>query len=132
MSEVFKVVHIDGKGFGCIATKKIKYGTLILKENPQLLVRNIGKNWLPTQENNGNIVELFNSMDKADQEEYLKLSSDQGSSHQVALWGGGSDSKTLKIVSIFITNGNPTEDGTACGLCLKYSRFNHSCCANAC
>ena len=36
MSEFYQVVKIDGKGFGCVATKDIKRGTLILKEKGQV------------------------------------------------------------------------------------------------
>ena len=32
MSDFYKLVAIDGKGFGCVATKKIKPGTLIFSE----------------------------------------------------------------------------------------------------
>ena len=40
MSEFYQVVEIDGKGLGCVATKDIKRGTLILKEKAQIL-RNV-------------------------------------------------------------------------------------------
>ena len=32
ISEFYKVVEIEGKGMGCIATKKIKPGTVILTQ----------------------------------------------------------------------------------------------------
>ena len=32
ISEFYKVVEIEGKGMGCIATKKIKPGTIILAQ----------------------------------------------------------------------------------------------------
>ena len=34
MSDFYNLVAIDGKGFGCVATKKIKPGTLIFSEKP--------------------------------------------------------------------------------------------------
>ena len=34
MSDFYKLIEIDGKGFGCVATKKIKPGTLIFSEKP--------------------------------------------------------------------------------------------------
>ena len=34
MSDFYKLVAIEGKGFGCVATKKIKPGTLIFSEKP--------------------------------------------------------------------------------------------------
>ena len=36
MSDVYKIVEIEGKGLGCIATKDIQRGDLILREKPQL------------------------------------------------------------------------------------------------
>ena len=35
MNNLYKFEKIDGKGFGCIALKDIKKGTLILEEKPQ-------------------------------------------------------------------------------------------------
>ena len=37
MSELYQVKEIEGKGFGCVATRDIQSGTLILSETPQLL-----------------------------------------------------------------------------------------------
>ena len=37
MSELYQVKEIEGKGFGCVATRDIKSGTLILSETPQLI-----------------------------------------------------------------------------------------------
>ena len=34
MSDFYKLIEIDGKGLGCIATKMIKPGTLIFSERP--------------------------------------------------------------------------------------------------
>ena len=41
MSDLYKVDQIAGKGLGCIATKDIKRGTLILREVAQVS----GNNW---------------------------------------------------------------------------------------
>ena len=41
MGDLYKVDHIAEKGLGCIATKDIKRGTLILREVAQLS----GNNW---------------------------------------------------------------------------------------
>ena len=77
----FKVVKIDGKGMGCIASKHIKKGTLILQEKPQCIVKNtqtttVGEK--PTYFGNlpetfNNILTSYEQMSKFDQEEYLKL-----------------------------------------------------------
>ena len=37
MSELYQVKEIEGKGVGCVATRDIKSGTLILSETPQLI-----------------------------------------------------------------------------------------------
>ena len=39
MSNIYKLVQIEGKGIGCIALKPIKIGTLILSEKPQVIAR---------------------------------------------------------------------------------------------
>ena len=36
MSDICEIKEIDGKGFGCFATKDIKRGTVVLIETPQL------------------------------------------------------------------------------------------------
>ena len=36
MSDLFKLEAIDSKGFGLVATKDVKRGTLILKEKAQI------------------------------------------------------------------------------------------------
>ena len=46
MSDIFRIVRIDGKGLGCIATKDIPRGTLILNETPQLKCTMKG-GWIP-------------------------------------------------------------------------------------
>ena len=38
MTEFFQVKPIEGKGFGIVATKFIKRGTLILQEEPQIQI----------------------------------------------------------------------------------------------
>ena len=36
MAAIYKVVNIEGKGLGCVASTDIKRGSLILNENPQI------------------------------------------------------------------------------------------------
>jgi hypothetical protein len=36
MAAIYKVVEIEGKGLGCVASTDIKRGSLILNENPQM------------------------------------------------------------------------------------------------
>jgi hypothetical protein len=39
MPEFYKVVKIDGKGLGCVATKDIDRRTLILREKAQIVYK---------------------------------------------------------------------------------------------
>ena len=72
MSELYKILEVTGKGLGAIATKDIKKGTLILKENRQLVAKSNVPN-TSTDEYVRNIIRGFNQMSQLDQEEYLKL-----------------------------------------------------------
>ena len=38
MANLYKVIDIQGKGFGCVATQDIPKGTLILAEKPQIVL----------------------------------------------------------------------------------------------
>ena len=70
MSEFHQVVKIDGKGFGCVATKDIKRGTLILREQPEIICKRPGlvtPVWIKSLEKS------FKQMNKNNQEEFLKL-----------------------------------------------------------
>ena len=70
MSAFYKVEKIVGKGFGCIATKDIKRGTLILKEKGQVFdngSKSVTEDWIK------NVVNSFNGISKSDQEEFFKL-----------------------------------------------------------
>ena len=70
MSEFYKVVKIDGKGFGCVATKDIKRGTLILREKAQMIYKN---SEFVTSDSIKSMVTSFEQMSKNNQEEFLKL-----------------------------------------------------------
>ena len=68
MANLYKVIEIQGKGFGCVATQDIPKGTLILAEKPQIVLDqaifgNLRKN----------VCSGFFAMSKEDQQEYLKL-----------------------------------------------------------
>ena len=66
MSDFYKVVAIDGKGFGCVATKKIKPGTLIFSEKPAL-----GN--CPETIYFKTMMSSFKKLTQNDQKEYLEL-----------------------------------------------------------
>ena len=63
-NDLYHVVPIEGKGFGCVALKDIKIGTLIIEEIPQ---------FPPAKKETGDLVgilfslmECFNSMSETD------------------------------------------------------------------
>ena len=139
MPDFYQVMKIEGKGFGCVATQDITIGTLILSENPQIaVIDNDGEGFLaPTYVRE--VMKSFHLLEKADQEEYLKLSA-AGSMwlnrqnkdtlcHDIAASIGLefnlSGEKTLDI--LFIYNSNLFEFGFG----IQSSRFNHSCSSNA-
>ena len=71
-SKLYKVMNLKGKGLGCVASKNIEKGALILSENPQIRGRNSEEltdetKWIKT------LVQSFNRMNKADQIDYLAL-----------------------------------------------------------
>ena len=113
LENLYKVVKIDGKGLGCVALKDIEIGTLILKEKPQCIATP------------DNVIQSFVCMSKSDQDEYLKLYNAHADPlskkfAQCAGRQGFSD-----VFGIYKTNA------FTCGLGIKASRFNHSCCSNA-
>ena len=133
--QIFKVVPIEGKGFGVVATKFIKKGDFVLKENPQMPSTNkeTWKNYVKE------IVSNFNLMNQCDQNEYLELDNKYETENsqkepkyleiQTEINEIEKDSKKaeelLKIVCIYRTNAFNN------GLSIKTSRFNHSCQPNA-
>ena len=69
MSDFYKVVAIDGKGFGCVATKKIKPGTLIFSEKPAVTA--LGN--CPETIYFKTMMSSFKKLTQNDQKEYLEL-----------------------------------------------------------
>jgi len=137
---MFRVTPIEGKGFGIVATKFIKRGTLIFKEEPQIpyvewptSIFKVGvwKGYLK------NLIELFYQMSEPDQEEFLKLHSryegefmDECSNivWRAVMAEENDKQKAEKILKIYgIYRTNKFQDGVR----IKTSRFNHSCFPNA-
>ena len=71
MSDFYKLVAIDGKGFGCVATKKIKPGTLIFSEKPAVTA--LGN--YPETIFFKTMMSSFKKLTQNDQKEYLELHS---------------------------------------------------------
>lgn len=58
--------NIEGKGKGCVATRRIKIGTLIIQEDPQMSMESSG--WTVK-----NYMHAFSMMTNEDQTEYMCL-----------------------------------------------------------
>ena len=70
MSDLCKLETIDDKGFGLVATKDVKRGTLVLKEKAQIMDN--GSN-LDDPEWSKSVMNSFCQMSEATQKEYLSL-----------------------------------------------------------
>ena len=122
-AEVYKVVEIDGKGLGCIATKDIKQGDLILRERPQLIPGSI-KAAADFESTESSILRAYFSMSKDNQKEFMQLSTHRPNV-ALALEQSDMPEECKRILLIYKTNSFSD------GLGIKASRFNHSCCSNA-
>ena len=139
---MYEVKQIEGKGLGLVAVKNISKGSLILKETPQMPRVKVFE--APNPKVQGSIeaqekalkiwikkvVSLFNEMNLADQEDYMKLHNHfKDETSFGIIWNMEYDRKKAdeihKIIGIYI--GNKFENG----LSIKTSRLNHSCKPNA-
>ena len=144
-SELYSEANVAGKGIGCIASKEIKKGSLVLRESPQLLIPEQDS---PTFEgavqHAEEIIKVFKGMSQEDQESYLKLHNKFDDDDRTT-WSERlkrefegkmlviseltvsrmSKEKALAVWGIYSTNGFHN------GVCIKMSRFNHSCRPNA-
>ena len=97
------------KNFGCVASKDIQKGTIILQEKPQCIA-----NWSGSRlKKFENVIEAFNKMSKSDQEEYLKLynkfTESQTLNGEIKDWLKNnhhdiSNAKASNIVGIYVSN----------------------------
>ena len=144
MSALYSETHLAEKGIGCIASKDIKKGSLVLRESPQLLIpEQDNPTFKGSVQHAENVVKTFMGMSKEDQESYLKLHNKFNDDRKA--WSEGlkrefeakmvvmskltisrmSKEKAFEVWAIHSTNGFHN------GVCLKMSRFNHSCRPNA-
>ena len=70
-AEMYKVLPIEGKGLGAVASKFIKKGTLILNEKPQISLENDPE--IPLEIHIRQVISCFYEMSESDQSEYMKL-----------------------------------------------------------
>ena len=144
MNEVYKVVQINRKGLGCVATQDIKRKTLILKEKAQIETpsRNPRSKEHAKEHVKANIEIAVGRMSKKDKEEFEKLHDNYEDAlpeemkemleKLEALWG---KKVPLVIGGVELDNNWRiyTSNAYTCdhSLRIKMSRFNHSCRPNA-
>ena len=76
--EMYRVTQIEGKGFGVVATKFIKRGTLIFKEKPQMPCVDEPLPHLQMQPDSWKdyfkrVMSLFDQMSESDQEKCRQI-----------------------------------------------------------
>ena len=70
-AEMYKVLPIEGKGLGAVASKFIKKGTLILNEKPQISLENDPE--IPLEIHIRQVISCFYEMSESDQNDFMKL-----------------------------------------------------------
>ena len=138
MDGLFKIDKIDGKGYGQIALRDIKAGTLIYKEKKQFVVDSDQLSIL-------DMMMSFYAMTVNDQKEFLELHNkyldlnslpdsqkkwyfdikNNAEVIQTIQKLGLDFNLALKIICIYKTNAFKW------GVGIKVSRMNHSCCPNS-
>ena len=99
-SDLFKIEEIPGMGLGVIALKDIPKRTLILKESPQFIVRDMWDNFGNVNAFDPKLMSSFNQMVKDDQKEFLNLRSDREAPFEL-----------LKIFNIYDVSNMLSETG---------------------
>ena len=72
---LFSVQDIENRGKGLISTQKIKFGEIILKETPLLIIKNSESSNF--EEWAQNVVNLVKELPQEKQEKYLKLADNE-------------------------------------------------------
>ena len=142
MDGLYKVDQIAGKGFGLIALREIKPGTIIFKEKPQFVPKDYAP--LEAQRLSKSLMNAFSAMCQKDQEEFLELPNkylDPKFIHDEKpewyfTWKDYAESLKhfdgkllLKIICIHSTNSSENDYASPVG--IRVSRINHSCCPNS-
>ena len=143
MESLYKVGKIAGKGFGLIALREIKAGTLILKEKPQFVPKDLSQG-ADYGRLSKSFMNAFFAMCHDDKAEFLELpnryldpnSLDDDDREWYFEWKNYAESQThfdgkllLKIICIHSTNSLDDEVNSPVG--IRFSRINHSCCPNS-
>ena len=133
---VYNVQEVAGKGMGCVATKDIKKGSLVLREKPALFIekqdpKSCFKSFsMMISENQETNLALYNAYD-CDSTEWssaMRLSHEDTCNWISGLGAndlsGLSQEMAVTVWQVCLTNSFDN------GVCLNTSRFNHSCNAN--
>ena len=145
MEKVYKVVEIEGKGLGWIATTDIMKGSVISTENSQICAdqeeKPLSAKWIK------GLLKSFEKMNKVDQNEYLKL---YDKHKNIQLYQNSVEVQSCKKdvdfklnmlktqIATFEQNPEKVEDilkicfiyisnATNRGVRIEASRINHSC-----
>lgn len=114
--QCYTVKAIDGKGFGMVASRKIKQGDVILTEEP-VLTANMA---LSQDDRNSFLISQFSKLSLADKERVDSLYDNDPEE----------DAK-MKVVRIFKCNSiQICESESMAGLYPNIARINHSCAPN--
>ena len=137
----YSVEEVDGQGKGCVATRSIKPGTLVLTEKPQFTVDPVlefsSESEESIKEAKSRLTNAFVALSEEDKAEYLGLYnmysmdrtewSEENVHYMETLMSCPTiadkiDSTTIaEIAQIYKTNAFPN------GVCLAMSRMNHAC-----
>ena len=147
MPDLYEFKKIEGKGFGCVAVKAIKKGTVILQEAPECVAKGVENfpRFNPTQsglrEFGLNIMSAFNGMCQQDKEAFLRLRNEFKDEEIVAnvprlardldqwtsVFKESKDKEELlNVIGIYSTHCTGKD-----GLYIKLSQFSHSCQPNS-
>ena len=126
---------MPGKGVGCVATSCLMPGHLLLRETPCLLLQ-------PGQGARSCLL-AFQNMSKCHQEQYLKLGnmftkeeSDWSTTAANDMAAMRSELAAAPVTGLTMNDARTIwqiklTNSFHNGVCLRMSRFNHSCCPNA-
>ena len=128
----FKLVEVDGAGMGCVATRRIKRGELIMREEP-VLVKNY-RGITSYNQKNLSLVDQFHQHSDENKHDILwLLCRDPVEGVQFRDMDTVHQKQVIKTISeelledVFQSNAIEMFDGDGGGLYLILPRFNHSC-----
>ena len=139
MDMLYEVLPIEGKGMGCIASGKMKIGTLIMQEIPQFLLPENLKESKPSLKMMITLMDIFKTMSKSDQMKFLKLQNRFKNDEKINIFVTQEKSKNQECseflkeaINIYgICKTNTFFNGLSDGVSIEISRINHSCDSNA-